>query len=88
MASTSGQTTGPPAEKAYAVEPVGVAQMTASAPHRESGRLSICTNSSNIVVSLRSITNSLSAQPESIVFPSLNTLYSMVSLGSPTKLLL
>ena len=31
-ASTSGQTTGPPAENAYAVEPVGVAQTTPSQP--------------------------------------------------------
>ena len=31
-ASTSGQTTGPPAEKAYAVEPVGVAHRTPSQP--------------------------------------------------------
>ena len=33
-ASTSGQTTGPPAEKAYAVEPVGVAHSTPSQPNR------------------------------------------------------
>src|SRR4029453_16555546 len=37
-ASTSGQTTGPPAENAYAVEPVGVAHTTPSQPHRDSGR--------------------------------------------------
>ena len=37
-ASTVGQTTGPPAEKAYAVEPVGVAATTPSPPHRDSGR--------------------------------------------------
>src|SRR6185295_10530719 len=35
-ASTSGHTTGPPAEKAYAVEPVGVAQTTPSQPYRDS----------------------------------------------------
>ena len=40
-ASTSGQTTGPPAENAYAVEPVGVAHTTPSQPHRDSGRPSI-----------------------------------------------
>src|SRR5262249_44451022 len=32
-ASTPGQTTGPPAENAYAVDPVGVAQMTPSQPY-------------------------------------------------------
>ena len=31
-ASTSGHTTGPPAENAYAVEPVGVAHTTPSQP--------------------------------------------------------
>jgi len=36
-ASTSGQTIGPPAEKLYAVEPVGVAKMTPSQPHFDSG---------------------------------------------------
>src|SRR6202000_1486826 len=33
-ASTSGHTTGPPAENAYAVEPVGVAHTTPSQPQR------------------------------------------------------
>src|SRR5690349_9751756 len=37
-ASTSGQTTGPPAENAYAVDPVGVEQTTPSQPQRDSGR--------------------------------------------------
>ena len=62
-ALTSGQSTGPPAEKAYAVEPVGVAQMTPSQPHLESGRSSIWTKSSIIWVALRSIVTSLRAQP-------------------------
>ncbi len=47
-ASTSGQTTGPPAENAYAVEPVGVAQTTPSQPYRDSGRPSTSTSSSSI----------------------------------------
>ena len=42
-ACTSGQTIGPPAEKLYAVEPVGVEQTTPSHPQRESGRPSIST---------------------------------------------
>ena len=37
-ACTSGQTTGPPAENAYAVEPVGAAHTTPSQPKRDSGR--------------------------------------------------
>ena len=47
-ASTSGQTTGPPAENAYAVEPVGVAQTTPSHAHRDSGRPSISVTTSII----------------------------------------
>ena len=37
----SGQITGPPAEKLYAVEPVGVEITTPSQPKLDSGRLSI-----------------------------------------------
>src|SRR5207248_10072931 len=44
-ASTSGHTTGPPAENAYAVEPVGVAQTTPSHPYRDSRRPSTTTSS-------------------------------------------
>ena len=47
-ASTSGQTTGPPAENAYAVEPVGVAQMTPSQPYRDSRRPSTSTRTSSM----------------------------------------
>src|SRR6185295_14638666 len=47
-ASTPGQTTGPPAENAYAVEPVGVAQTTPSQPQRDRGRPSTSTTSSII----------------------------------------
>ena len=47
-ASTPGQTTGPPAEKLYAVEPVGVAQTTPSQPQRDSGRPSTSTTTSSI----------------------------------------
>jgi hypothetical protein len=38
MASSVGQTIGPPAEKAYAVDPVGVDMTTPSQPKLESGR--------------------------------------------------
>ena len=48
IASTSGQTTGPPAENAYAVEPVGVAQTTPSHPTVDSGRPSISMITSSI----------------------------------------
>src|SRR5690625_1439183 len=41
IASTSGHTTGPPAEKAYAVEPVGVASTTPSHPNVDSARPSM-----------------------------------------------
>src|SRR6476661_3533085 len=41
-------TIGPPAEKLYAVEPVGVAQTTPSQPHRDNGRPSISTTTSSI----------------------------------------
>src|SRR5262249_48605874 len=47
-ASTSGQTIGPPAENAYAVDPVGVAQTTPSPPHRDRGRSSISVTTSII----------------------------------------
>ncbi len=41
MASTVGQMTGPPAEKLYAVEPVGVETTIPSHPKLDSGRPSI-----------------------------------------------
>src|SRR5215218_7887603 len=47
-ASTPGHTTGPPALKLYAVEPVGVAQTTPSQPQRERGRPSTSTTTSSI----------------------------------------
>ncbi len=47
-AATSGQTTGPPAEKAYAVEPVGVAITTPSQPKVEIGRPSTSMTTSTI----------------------------------------
>ena len=47
-ASTSGQTTGPPAENAYAVDPVGVAHTTPSQPQRDSGRPSTSVTTSSI----------------------------------------
>src|SRR5690606_36666216 len=69
-ASTSGQTTGPPAENAYAVEPVGVAQTTASQPYRDSGRPSTATISSSIARLPRSTFASLSAQDSASSSPS------------------
>ena len=47
-ACTSGQTIGPPAEKAYAVDPVGVAHTTPSQPHRDTGRPSTSATTSII----------------------------------------
>src|SRR4051812_34279491 len=47
-ASTAGQTTGPPAENAYAVDPVGVANTTPSQPHLERGRESTSMPTSSI----------------------------------------
>ena len=73
-ASTVGQTTGPPAEKAYAVEPVGVAATTPSQPHRDSGRPSISTTSSSIRSRAAfSTLHSLSAQPVCTTRPSSTT---------------
>src|SRR3954469_20457343 len=48
IASTSGHTIGPPAENAYAVDPVGVATITPSHPHRDSGRPSTSATISTI----------------------------------------
>ena len=48
IASTPGQTTGPPAEKAYAVDPVGVDTRTPSQAQRDSGRPSTSTSTSSI----------------------------------------
>ena len=47
-ASTPGQITGPPAEKAYAVDPVGVATSIPSQAQRDSGRPSTSTSTSSI----------------------------------------
>ena len=47
-ASTSGQTTGPPAENAYAVDPVGVAITTPSQPIVDTGRPSTSVTTSSI----------------------------------------
>ena len=48
IASTSGHTTGPPAENAYAVEPVGVAITMPSQPQVDRGRPSISTTTSSM----------------------------------------
>src|SRR5439155_25611788 len=45
---TEGHTTGPPAEKAYAVDPVGVAQTMPSPVQRDSGRPSTSTSVSSM----------------------------------------
>ena len=83
-ASTSGHTTGPPAENAYAVEPVGVAQIKPSQPHLEIGRPSISKNSSTIVACSLSTVTSLSAHPFAISCPSRITEYFKVMRGSIT----
>ena len=62
-ASTSGQTTGPPAENAYAVEPVGVAHTTPSQPKRDSGRPSTSTAISSIRSRLRPLDDDLVERP-------------------------
>ena len=43
MASKSGHTTGPPAENAYAVEPVGLDTITPSHPNADTGLSSMDT---------------------------------------------
>ena len=48
IACTDGHTTGPPAENAYAVDPVGVAQTMPSPPQRDSGRPSTSTTTSSM----------------------------------------
>ena len=63
IASTVGQITGPPAEKLYAVEPVGVETTTPSHPNVESGRPSTSMTTSSIRSRLAfSTVASLSAQ--------------------------
>ncbi len=82
-ASTSGQTTGPPAENAYAVEPVGVAQTTPSQPQRDSGRPS--TSMMTSITRSRaafSTDTSLSAQPRANSVPSSETTTSSVIRSS------
>ena len=82
-ASTSGQTIGPPAENAYAVEPVGVAQMTPSHAHRDSGRPSISVTTS--IMRARAIFStlaSLSAQVVAVTAPSCRTDTSIVIRSS------
>lgn len=48
IASTVGQTTGPPADQAYPVDPVGVANSTPSHPHSLNGRPSTSATTSII----------------------------------------
>ena len=82
-ASTPGQTTGPPALKLYAVEPVGVAQTTPSQPQRESGRPSISTITSSIRSRAAfSTLASLRANVRAITSPSRCTDTSSVSRSS------
>src|SRR5690242_20644587 len=82
-ASTSGHTTGPPAENAYAVEPVGVAQTTPSQPYRDSGRPSTSTSTSSIFSRAPfSTVTSLSAHDRAISSPSHSAVTSTVSRSS------
>ncbi len=82
-ASTSGQTTGPPAEKAYAVEPVGVAHTTPSQPKPDTGRPSTSmTTSSMRSRDAFSTDASLSAQSVCTTRPSLRTRTSSVIRSS------
>src|SRR5262249_4855768 len=82
-AETSGQTTGPPAEKAYAVEPVGVAHTTPSQPYRDSGRSSTSSSSSSIRArSPFSTLTSLSAHDSTTGAPRWVTVMSRVSRSS------
>ena len=69
-ASTCGQTSGPPAENAYAVEPVGVAQITPSQPNADTGRPSTSSTTSRIRSRmLFSTVASLSAQVRASTSP-------------------
>ena len=82
-ASTPGHTTGPPALKLYAVEPVGVAQTTPSQPQRDSGRPSISTTTSSIRSRAAfSTLASLSANDSQTTSPSRCTLTSSVLRSS------
>lgn len=82
-ASTSGHTTGPPAENAYAVEPVGVAHTMPSQPKPVTGRPSISRTTSSIRSGETFCTAaSLSAQSRCTTAPSLCTRTSMVIRSS------
>src|SRR5690606_35634423 len=82
-ASTSGQTTGPPAEKAYAVEPVGVAHTMPSQPNPVTGRPSISRTTSSIRSGDTFCTAaSLSAQSVCTTLPLLCTRTSIVMRSS------
>src|SRR5690349_3346675 len=82
-ASTSGHTTGPPAENAYAVDPVGVAHTTPSQPYRDSRRPSTSTSTSSIFSRAPFSTDtSLSAQDRAISSPSHSAVTSTVSRSS------
>src|ERR1700722_14056378 len=73
-ASTSGQTTGPPAENAYAVDPVGVANTTPSQPQRDNGRPSTSMTRSSIrSLAAFSTVASLRAQVAAICPPLIRT---------------
>ena len=83
MASTSGHTTGPPAEKAYAVDPVGVATTRPSQPNRVSGRPSTSRTISSIRWRLAfSTAISLSAQVRATSRPESRTTTSTVIRSS------
>ena len=73
IASTLGQITGPPAEKLYAVDPVGVDTTMPSQPKLDSGRPSISRTTSIIRSRLAfSTVASLSAQVSKITAPLLS----------------
>ncbi|CAB4550180.1 unannotated protein [freshwater metagenome] len=79
-ASTDGQTTGPPAEKAYAVDPVGVDMTTPSQPKLESGCPSISRTTSSIrSLAFFSTVASFRAQVLKTSWPSTKTATSRVS---------
>src|SRR5664279_4190437 len=78
-ASTPGHSTGPPAEKVYAVEPVGVAISTPSQPYAETPCPSTSTTTSRILSRVPfSTLISLRAQPAAISTPSCSIVTSTV----------
>ena len=82
-ASSSGHSTGPPAENAYAVDPVGVATSTPSQAQRDSGRPSISTAISSIRSRAAfSMDTSLTANEVQITSPWSRSVTSMVKRSS------